>query len=145
MIIKLILIVLFLVTGFMTYKYFFGTSKQEEQDKDILLEGAETVDDGADLLKFEYEEIINGEYDEALNNINSFLTKQKEKGKELIREIANWEKRKGEWGKKKNELERSIESNSSFANEEVRKAAEDLVREGKKLRAEGSFLKGKAE
>ena len=145
MIIKLILIALFLVTGFMTYKYFFGISKKEEEEQaqNILLEGTE-VDDGADLLEFEYEELINGKYDEALANINSALIKVKEKGQELVQEIASWEKRKEEWDQKKNDLKNLIDSSPDFANEEVRKAAEDLVKEGKKLRVEGKFLKEKA-
>ena len=92
MIIKLISITVFLVIGLMAYNYFFGTAKEKEQAQNIFLKGAEIVDAGADLLRSEYEKLHNGKYDEALDNINSLLIKLKDKGGELVEEIANWEK-----------------------------------------------------
>ena len=145
MIIKLISMAVFLVIGLMAYNYFFGTAKEKEQAQNIFLKGAEIVDAGADLLKCEYEKLHNGKYDEALDNINSLLIKIKDKGGELVGEIADWEKRREEWDQKKNDLKKLIDSSSGFTNEEVRKATEDLVREGKQLRTKGEFLKERAE
>ena len=45
----------------------------------------------------------------------------KNKDGELVGEIVNWKKRKEEWDPMKNDLD----SSSSFANEIVRKAAEN--------------------
>ena len=89
MISKLVLIAVFLVIGLITYNYFFGTAKEKEQAQNIFLKGVEIVDAGADLLKSGYEKLHNGKYDEALDNIDSLLIKMKDKGGELVGEIAN--------------------------------------------------------
>ena len=141
MIRRIISIAIFLVIGILTYNYFFVSAQEREQAQDLFKKGAEVVGASADILKAEYQKFNEGKYDEALDNINGFLSKLKENGGE----IDDWKKRKEDWDQKKNDLEKLLDSDSSFVDEEVKKSIEDLEKEGKALRAEGKLLKEKTE
>src|SRR5665648_64519 len=138
MIRKFISIAIFLVIGLLGYNYFYGTPEEKEQAQDIFGKGVEVVGAGADLLRSEYQKFKVGKYDNALENINDLLNKLKENGGELVGEINNWEERKGDWVQKKNDLEKLLDSDSDFVDEEkVKKAIEDLEREKNVLEKEG--------
>ena len=146
MISKIISIVVILVIGLLTYNYFFGTPTEKEQAKEIIGKGAEVVGAGVDLLKVEYQKFRDGKYDKALDKIGDLLEDLKEKGGEMVKEIDDWQERKGSWDEKKNELEELLKSGSDSINkEEVKKAIEELEEEGKALKEEGQRLKEQSE
>ena len=136
----------FLVIGLLSYNYFFGTAEEKEQAQEIFSKGAEVVGAGTDLLKSEYQKYEDGKYDEALDNINNLLSKLKENGGELLGEIDSWEQRKGDWDQKKIDLQKLLDSDSEFIDdEEVKRAIEELEKEREILENEGRRLKEKAE
>lgn len=136
----------FLVIGLLGYNYFFGTAEEKEQAQEIFSKGAEVVGAGTDLLKSEYQKYEDGKYDEALDNINNLLSKLKENGGELLGEIDSWEQRKGDWDQKKIDLQKLLDSDSEFIDdEEVKRAIAELEKEREILENEGRRLKEKAE
>jgi len=136
----------FLVIGLLSYNYFFGTAEEKEQAQEIFSKGAEVVGAGTDLLKSEYQKYEDGKYDEALDNINNLLSKLKENGGELLGEIDSWEQRKGDWDQKKIDLQKLLDSDSEFIDdEEVKRAIAELEKEREILEDEGRRLKEKAE
>ena len=136
----------FLVIALLGYNYFFGTAEEKEQAQEIFSKGAEVVGAGTDLLKSEYQKYEDGKYDEALDNINNLLSKLKENGGELLGEIDSWEQRKGDWDQKKIDLQKLLDSDSEFIDdEEVKRAIEELEKEREILENEGRRLKEKAE
>jgi len=136
----------FLVIGLLGYNYFFGTAEEKEQAQEIFSKGAEVVGAGTDLLKSEYQKYEDGKYDEALDNINNLLSKLKENGGELLGEIDSWEQKKGDWDQKKIDLQKLLDSDSEFIDdEEVKRAIAELEKEREILEDEGRRLKEKAE
>lgn len=136
----------FLVIGLLGYNYFFGTAEEKEQAQEIFSKGAEVVGAGTDLLKSEYQKYEDGKYDEALDNINNLLSKLKENGGELLGEIDSWEQKKGDWDQKKIDLQKLLDSDSEFIDdEEVKRAIAELEKEREILENEGRRLKEKAE
>jgi hypothetical protein len=146
MIRKIISTLVVLVIGILVYNYFFGTTEEKQQAKDIGGKVAEVVGVGADLLKTEYQKFKDGKYDKALDNIGNLLNNLKKKGGELVGEIESWQERKGNWDDKKNELEKLLQSESdTIDGEQIKKDLEELEKEGKALEEEGKKLKEKAE
>ncbi len=146
MIRKIISTLVILVIGILVYNYFFGTTEEKQQAKEIFGKGAEVVGVGADLLKGEYQKFKDGKYDKALDNIGNLLNNLKEKGGELVGEIESWQERKGNWDEKKNELEKLLQSESdTIDGEQIKNDLKDLEEEGKALEEEGKKLKEKAE
>ena len=146
MIRKIISLVVVLVIGLLAYNYFLGTPTEKKQAEEIIGKGAEVVGAGVDLLKVEYQKFRDGKYDKALDKIGDFLDDLKEKGGEVVKEIDDWQERKGSWDEKKDELEELLKSDSDSINEEeVKKAIEELEKEGKALKEEGQRLKEQSE
>ena len=136
----------FLVIIILGYNYFYGTAQEKEQAQEIFSKGAEVVGASVDLLKSEYHKYEEGKYDDALDNINGFLSNLKEQGGELVEEIDQWEERKRDWDQKKIDLENLQNADSEFIDEEkVKEAIAALEKERKILEYEGNQLKEKSE
>ena len=146
MIRRIITTAVFLVIGLLVYNYFFGNQQEKEQAKEIFGKGAEVVGAGADLLKEEYQKFKDGKYDKALDNIGNLLSNIKDKGGDLVKEIDDWQDKKGAWEEKKKDLEKMLESGGDLIDEEkAKKALEELEKEGKALEKEGEKLKERSE
>jgi hypothetical protein len=109
MIRSLLKLALVLVAGILVYNYFFGTSAEKEQSKEVFRKTGAAVGAAWDLLKSEKEKFNAGKYDQALDKLGAAYREVRERAqyvdKNVLQRLDNLERRKADLEKELNSIE----------------------------------------
>ncbi len=106
MIKTLIKLALFLVVGILIYNFFFGTSQEKEQSKEVFRKTGSAVSSAWDLLKSERQKFDAGKYDTALDKLGGAYREIRERAKYVDEKVLI---RLDDLEQRKAELEKELE------------------------------------
>ncbi len=123
---SLIRLAIIIVLGIIGYNYFYGTVEEKAQSKEIVDEvgsaGKKIFKSVGNLLKSEKTKYENGKYDEAMGDLKQVFGKLKERanteGSDIKQELKELDKRR-------EKLEKDIQSDDVKTNEDKKKKLKD--------------------
>lgn len=107
-----------LVIGILIYNYFFGTTDEKEQSKEIFSEAKDLGKAAWSLLKSEKEKFEEGKYDEAVDKVGGLFRNLKSKAQEnndgdALAELKDLEKQRLELEKRLDAIDQSDTSKAA--------------------------------
>ena len=100
MIKSLIKLGLLLVAGILVYNYFFGTSEEQAQSKEVFKKTGDAVGAAWNLMKSEKQKFDHGKYDKVLDQLGNAYREVRERAKyvdeKVLRRLDDLEKRKAD-------------------------------------------------
>lgn len=97
---KLIKIALFLVAGILIYNYFFGTSEEKQQSKEVFKKTGDALGAAWNILKSEKQKFDAGKYDKVLGQLGDAYKSIRERAqyvdKKVLSRLDELEQRKAE-------------------------------------------------
>ncbi len=107
-----------LVIGILIYNYFFGTTDEKEQSKEIFSEAKDLGKAAWGLLKSEKEKFEEGKYDEAVDKVGGLFRNLKSKAQEnndgdALAELKDLEKQRLELEKRLDAIDQSDTSKAA--------------------------------
>lgn len=122
---RLLRLGIFIVVAILGYNYFLGDEVEKEQSREIVGKAADLGKDAWNLLKGEKEKFQEGKYDGAVDQLKSLYGNLKEQATKIrdsgaLDRLADLEKRR-------QELERRLETGTEAEQAEAGEALEDLT------------------
>lgn len=145
MIRSLIKIGLLLVAGLLIYNYFFGTTEEKAQSKEVFRKTGDAVGAAWNLLKTEKQKFDAGKYDKVLDQLGGAYRTVREQAKYLDENVLS---RLDELEQRKSSLQQQLDSieeqdrragqtgsdsSSLEQREKVQRELDDLLRDTKSL------------
>lgn len=95
---KLVKLGLFLLAGILVYNYFFGTSEEKAQSKEVFKKTGAAIGSAWDLLKSEKSKFDSGKYDKVLEQLGAAYKSVRDQAKyvdeKVIKRLDDLEQRK---------------------------------------------------
>lgn len=126
--------VIILVFALVGYNYFFGTTEEKENAKEIVNEVKDLGKASWDLLKSEKEKAEAGKYDEAADKFKDIFERLKgiasdENNREYIDRLADLEQKRQDLERKLERRERPDDYNTNLSSETSSDAERDIERD----------------
>ena len=132
MIRSLIKLGLILIAGILVYNYFFGTSEEKAQSKEVFKKTGDAVGAAWNLLKSEKQKFDSGKYDKVLDQLGNAYRAVRERAEYLdekvIRRLDELEKRKSALQDQLDAIEKADQSPPA-ANQSSKSADQDRRKE----------------
>lgn len=130
---KLLKLAALLVIGILVYNYFFGTTEEKAQSKEIFSEAKDLGKAAWGLLKSEKEKFEDGKYDEAVDKVGGLFKNLKTKAQEAkdsdaLAELRELEKQRLELEKRLDAVDEYDKSKAAAKeNEAIKRDWDDLL------------------